>query len=65
MRCKSCVAKITSECETVFGVEQVHVQLEASTGFVIHSKVVTAESLRKIFSRLSESSHLIGLEIHA
>ena len=53
MRCGSCVAKITTECEAVFGVEQVLVQLEASTGFVIHSAHVTAETIRAKIAALN------------
>ena len=53
MRCQSCVKNITSECEGMFGVEQVLVQLEASTGFVIHSTSTTAETLREKIAALN------------
>ena len=53
MRCKSCVQKITNEWEAILGVEQAHVQLEASTGFVIHSNIVTTDILAQKIRELN------------
>ena len=40
-------------CKGMFGVEQVLVQLEASTGFVIHSTSTTSETLREKIAALN------------
>ena len=60
MRCQRCVAKITSEWESLLGVEQAHVQLEASTGFVIHSDLVTLDLLKSKIEKLNFTVEIVS-----
>ena len=59
MRCKSCVMKITNEVENIYGVIQVVINLEASSGFVIHSDNVLPQSIRKHIDSLNFEAEIV------
>ena len=59
MRCKSCVAKITNEVEAIYGVIQVVINLEASSGFVIHSNNVLPQTIQKHIMSLNFEAELV------
>jgi len=62
MRCKSCVDKITNGVEGLFGVVQTVVNLEASSGFVIHSSTVTPGEIQKLVESMNFTVEYVGSE---
>jgi Cu+-exporting ATPase len=59
MRCKSCVIKITNEVEAIYGVVQVVINLEASSGFVIHSDNVLPQTIQKHIMSLNFEADIV------
>jgi len=62
MRCKSCVSKIQNEIESLYGVVQMVINLEASSGFVIHSELILPKTIQKQIQNLNFKSEISRTE---